>query len=39
MRVAEFALPRADGDTEDAQLVVYYFGGSGGASRRIWSGG
>jgi hypothetical protein len=30
MRVAEFALPRADGDTEDAQLVVYYFGGSGG---------
>jgi len=31
MRVAEFALPRADGDTEDAQLVLYYFGGSGGS--------
>ena len=31
MRVAEFALPRADGDGEDAQLVLYYFGGSGGS--------
>jgi len=31
MRVAEFALPRADGDIEDAQLVLYYFGGSGGS--------
>jgi len=31
MRVAEFALPRADGDAEDAQLVVYYFGGQGGS--------
>jgi hypothetical protein len=31
MRVAEFALPRAQGDGEDAQLVVYYFGGSGGS--------
>lgn len=31
MRVAEFALPRADGDAEDAQLVLYYFGGSGGS--------
>jgi hypothetical protein len=31
MRVAEFALPRADGDSEDAQLVLYYFGGSGGS--------
>jgi hypothetical protein len=31
MRVAEFALPRAAGDAEDAQLVVYYFGGSGGS--------
>ena len=31
MRVAEFALPRADGDTEDAQLIVYYFGGQGGS--------
>src|SRR5262249_665741 len=31
MRVAEFTLPRASGDAEDAQLVVYYFGGSGGS--------
>jgi hypothetical protein len=31
MRVAEFSLPRADGDAEDAQLVVYYFGGQGGS--------
>jgi hypothetical protein len=31
MRVAEFALPRAAGDTEDAQLVVYYFAGQGGS--------
>lgn len=30
MRVAEFAVPRAPGDGEDAELVVYYFGGSGG---------
>ncbi|OLC43629.1 MAG: hypothetical protein AUH43_20225 [Acidobacteria bacterium 13_1_40CM_65_14] len=31
MRVAEFTLPRAAGDGEDAQLVVYYFGGAGGS--------
>lgn len=31
MRVAEFTLPRAAGDTEDAQLVVYYFSGQGGS--------
>lgn len=30
MRVAQFTLPRAAGDTADAELVVYYFGGSGG---------
>lgn len=30
MRVAQFVLPRAPGDTQDAELVVYYFGGSGG---------
>ena len=29
-RVAEFVLPRAEGDTEDASLVVYFFGGTGG---------
>jgi len=30
MRVAQFTLPHAAGDTDDAELVVYYFGGSGG---------
>jgi hypothetical protein len=30
MRVAQFALPRAGADAQDAELVVYYFGGSGG---------
>jgi hypothetical protein len=41
MRVAEFALPRAAGDTEDAQLVIYYFGGQGGgveANIQRWLG-
>jgi hypothetical protein len=31
MRVAQYALPRAAGDTADAELVVYYFGGTGGS--------
>lgn len=31
MRVAQFALPRAAGDPADAELVLYYFGGSGGS--------
>jgi len=31
MRVAEFTLPHAARDTDDAQLIVYYFGGSGGS--------
>ena len=30
MRVAQFVLPGAAGDTQNAELVVYYFGGSGG---------
>lgn len=30
MRMAEFILPRADGDTEDGDVVVYYFGASQG---------
>jgi hypothetical protein len=41
MRVAEFTLPRAAGDAEDAQLVIYYFGGSGGsvdANMQRWIG-
>jgi hypothetical protein len=31
MRVAEFRLPRVPGDPEDAELIVFYFGGSGGS--------
>jgi hypothetical protein len=31
MRVAQYALARAAGDSEDAELIVYYFGGSGGS--------
>jgi hypothetical protein len=30
MRVAEFSLPKAAGDAEDASLAVFYFGGQGG---------
>jgi hypothetical protein len=30
MRVAQFAVPRAPGDAQDGELVLYYFGGSGG---------
>lgn len=30
MRLAEFVLPRAEGDAEDASLVVTFFGGQGG---------
>ncbi len=29
MRKAEFVLPRADGDTEDGQMIMYYFGAGG----------
>jgi len=32
MRVAEFVLPRADGDKDDASLVVYFFGATAGGS-------
>jgi len=41
MRVAQFALPRAAGDAQDAELVIYYFGGSGGtvdANLQRWLG-
>jgi hypothetical protein len=31
MRVAEFTLRRAGGDGEDGDLVLYFFGGSGGS--------
>jgi hypothetical protein len=30
MRVAQFAVPRAAGDGQDAEFVLYYFGGAGG---------
>ena len=33
MRVAQYKLPKVDGDTEDASLVLYYFGqGQGGST-------
>jgi hypothetical protein len=32
MRVAQYKLPRAPGDTEDASLVLYYFGPTQGGS-------
>ena len=35
MRVAQYRLPKAAGDTEDASLVLYYFGqGQGGINCR-----
>ena len=30
MRVAEYVVPKATGDAEDGELIIYYFGGSGG---------
>ena len=30
MRLAEFTLPKAAGDAENGELIVYFFGGSGG---------
>lgn len=32
MRVAQYKLPRAEGDSEDASLVLYYFGPEQGGS-------
>src|SRR3954464_13311006 len=32
MRVAQYRLPKAEGDKEDASLVLYYFGASQGGS-------
>lgn len=31
MRVAEFVVPRAPGDPEDGEVIVYFFGGMGGS--------
>lgn len=33
MRLAQFRLPRAEGDAEDAELVIFHFGGGGGSVR------
>lgn len=30
MRVGEFSLPKTAGDAEDASLIIYFFGGTGG---------
>ena len=41
MRVAEYQLPAVPGDSEAAELIVYYFGGSGGsadANAKRWLG-
>lgn len=41
MRVAQFTLPKAAGDAEDADLTVFYFGGAGGsveANLERWTG-
>jgi hypothetical protein len=32
MRVAEYVIPHAGGDSEDAELILYYFGGQGGSA-------
>ena len=32
MRVAEFVVPHAAADSEDAEAIIYYFGGSGGSA-------
>ena len=32
MRVAEFVIPRAPGDAEDAEAIIYFFGGTGGSA-------
>ena len=33
MRKAQFTLPRAEGDSEDGELVVFYFQGGGGSAQ------
>lgn len=41
MRVAQFILPKAAGDAEDADLTIFYFGGAGGtveANLERWTG-
>ena len=31
MRLAEFTVPAVAGDTEDSEVIIYFFGGSGGS--------
>jgi hypothetical protein len=41
MRVAQFRVPRADGDKEDAEFVVFFFQGGGGSNEdniKRWKG-
>ncbi|MEE2636365.1 MAG: hypothetical protein VYE68_03940 [Acidobacteriota bacterium] len=41
MRVTEFRIPRVPGDAEDGELIIFYFGGSGGgveANLERWIG-
>jgi hypothetical protein len=35
MRVAQYKLPKAEGDPEDAALVVYYFGATQGGAVQV----
>src|SRR5205807_361282 len=36
MRLAQFKLPKAEGDSEDAELIIFYFkGGSGTAEQNM----
>jgi hypothetical protein len=40
-RIYQFALPKADGDKEDAELLVFYFSGGGGSNAdniKRWKG-
>ena len=40
LRTAQFAIPKVEGDKDDAELVVYFFGGAGGgvnANLERWS--
>jgi hypothetical protein len=32
MRVAEFVVPHAAGDADDAEVIIYFFGGQGGSA-------
>ena len=40
MRKGQYVLPRADGDTEDASLIVHHFGGGGSREDNVkrWAG-